>query len=144
MLFAKNLDYSLFTDKTDSEFARLVPKIASLGAQMFTEMLAKRLHMRIGATYVVDKKVSDDLSHTDFEDSKFEDLVWPSKSIEFNFEDPNIGTALVCHLKRAEVQEEGDRINVTLAGFNSRPDHEHQLTVLCEPADHNGTCIMVH
>ena len=142
--FTKNLDYELANSVTEADLARFIPTIAASGNQAFSEFLVKRLHRRSGATYIVDQRLSDDLKLTDFNNSKFEDIAWPASSIEFNFQDPELGTILMCHLTRTQTQAEAHKLHVDLIGHTALHDHEHQLTCFAESVDRSGTCMMLH
>lgn len=149
-LFAKNLFYPpvLNTERGALLFTgqavTLAQMLGSVGVQAFTELLLMYTHSHGGMTYVVQRGVTDDLDLTDFVDPHFENLPWPSDTIEFNFEDPSLGTVLIGHLRRKDMLNMADRLGVKLVGHATLDTHEHELIVLAHCSDGSGSCIMVH
>ena len=144
-VFRKNIDYEAVRDLKPEWLPRVGPAVASIGAQMFTELLLLRLHIEKGATFFVEKQVSDDLQLTDFASGKFEDLPWPAVTVEFNFEDPELGTMLVGKLSRKDlVDTAANKMHVDMMGYSADAGHEHQLISLCQCADGSGSCLNVH
>jgi len=151
-LFRKNIHYDAVTNVDPRYFTQnygvlppIGPLVASMGAQMFTELLLLRLHVEKGATFYVERGVSDDLQLTDFANGRFEDLPWPATTVEFNFEDPALGTMLIGKLSRKDLVETArDKLNVEMAGYSASPDHDHQMISLCQCSDGSGSCLTVH
>src|SRR5210317_1465114 len=100
MKFLKNLDYSQVQDDNwrfyrdiglnpENYFDQRERGIALISFS------AMRYHVLWGEQIVVDKQVSDDLAQTDLIDIKFEELPILHDSLEFYFNDPQLGTFLL-------------------------------------------------
>jgi hypothetical protein len=146
--FAKNLTYPDIVRDPRTRWqnaAAVAPLLGHLGMNAFTELMLMHVHCEVGMTYVVQKAVSDELRHADFaKDTSFENLPWPAKTVEFNFQDPELGTILAGNLSRDELRVIADAINVTFVGRMAIPDHEHELIALAHTNDHSGTCLLIH
>lgn len=67
-----------------------------LGTPGILSYMGQHLHFKTGMQIQVTKQVSDDLLLSDFSPgSNFDDVPWPSDSVEMYFEDPKIPTYLV-------------------------------------------------
>lgn len=100
MKFLKNLDYTEVQDDNWKFYAHFIfdtsnysdPFQAKLSIASF---ISKRFHVKFGEQIVIDKQVSDDLSQTDLGDITFEELPILNESLEFYFEDTELGTFLL-------------------------------------------------
>jgi hypothetical protein len=70
------------------------------------EGLMLMLQIEAGIQYVVEKRVTDDLMLSDIEDIHFSELPWPSRSMEFYFEDPAIPTMILQRRDTVHLKEE--------------------------------------
>lgn len=143
-IFAKNLYYPEILAGGFKAASKIAPMLGQLGYQAFTELFLMHIHHEEGMTFVVQKAVTDDLELTDFIEPHFENLPWPARTIEFNFEDPALSTVLIGHLKRTEMVEIADKLNVTLFGHAALDTHQHELIALAHCADGSGSAILIH
>jgi len=114
MKFLKNLDYTQVQDDNWRFYRDIVlnSKNYSNRGQQSRELIsfsAMRYHVLWGEQIVVDKQVSDDLAQTDLEEITFKELPILHDSLEFYFDDPQLGTFF---LNTAEPEKLADAIDI--------------------------------
>lgn len=141
MKFLKNLDYTEVQDNNWKFYASYIfnpsnyddPTQARLSIVSF---ISKRYHVQYGEQIVVDKKVSDDLAQTDLEGITFEDLPILNESLEFYFEDPQLGTFL---LNTAEPKSFSKSVGLD---YKQEPSNEKKCAFSYETKDAPQTLIV--
>lgn len=102
---SKNLCYEGMADALDGDSAarylHVAMKVAGMSAVL--EALMKVFHIREGSQLQVESNVSRDLLLTDMTDVRIDEIPFPSRSLEFFFEDPNLPTVLVTKGKLSDV-----------------------------------------